>query len=252
MIAFCTAVAAFLVFGAFRLANTAPKIPTAVVQRGEFIDYLELRGEAKASKSVTITAPYQAGDLQILKITPTGTQVKKGDAIVEFDTTNPKQTLAENQSELKSAEAEIENSRAQSSLKEEQDLTDVMKARFDVESAKLDASKQEILSKIDGEEAQLKLSDAKQKLAEAEAKLKSDKDYDEADVQGKLQKRDQAAFKVAQTNRVLSVLELRAPSDGIVTLLNNWRASGFFGNGAPFKPGDRAWPGAALAELHER
>lgn len=249
VIAGCTAVAALLVFGAFRLANTAPKIPTAVVQRGEFIDYLELRGEAKASKSVTITAPYEAGDLQILKISATGTQVKKGDVIVEFDTTNPKQTLAENQSELKSAEAEIKESRAQSSLKEEQDLTDVMKARFDVESAKLDASKQEILSKIDGEEAQLKLTDAQQKLAEAEAKLKSDKDYDEADLQGKLQKRDQAAFKVNQTNRVLSVLELRAPIDGIVTLLNNWRASGFFGNGAPFKPGDRAWPGAALAEL---
>lgn len=249
VIGLCSIAAALLIFGAFRLANTAPKIPTAVVQRGEFVDYLELRGEAKASKSVTITAPYEAGDLQILKITPTGTQVKKGDVIVEFDTTNPKQTLAENQSELKSAEAEIEASRAQSSLKEEQDLTDVMKARFDVESAKLDAGKQEILSKIDGEEAQLKLADAQQKLKEAEAKLKADKDFDAADLEGKIQKRDQASFKVKQTDRVLSVLQLRAPSDGIVTLLNNWRASGFFGNGAPFKPGDRAWPGAALAEL---
>jgi len=240
---------ALLVFGAFRLANPAPNIPTAVVQRGEFVDYLEMRGEAKASKSVTITAPYEAGDLQILKITPTGTQVKKGDLIVEFDTTNPKQTLEENRSELKSAEAEIEQSRAQSRLKEEQDLTDVMKARFDVESAKLDASKQEILSKIDGEEAQLKLADAQQKLTEAETKLKADKDSDAADLEGKIQKRDQASFKVKQTERVLSVLQLHAPSDGILTLLNNWRASGPFGNGAAFKAGDRAWPGAALAEL---
>lgn len=249
VIAVCTVVGALLIFGAFRLANTAPKIPTAVVQRGEFVDYLEIRGEAKASKSVTITAPYQAGDLQILKITATGTQVKKGDVIVEFDTTNPKQTLAQNQSELKSALAEIEQSRAQSRLKEEQDLTDVMKARFDVESAKLDASKHEILSKIDGAEAELKLADAQQKLKETEAKLQADKDYDAADLEGKIQKRDQASFKVNQTERILSVLELRAPIDGIVTLLNNWRASGFFGNGAPFKPGDRAWPGAALAEL---
>ena len=242
-------VATLLIFGAFRLANSTPKIPMAVVQRGEFVDYLELRGEAKAARSVTITAPYEAGDLQILKITPTGTQVKRGDVIVEFDTTNPKQTLAEAQSELKSADAEIEQSRAASRLKEEQDLTDVMKARFDVESARLDASKQEILSKIDGEESQLKLADAQQKLNEAETKLKADKDYDAADLQGKIQKHDQADFKVKQNERIVSVLELRAPSDGIVTLLNNWRASGFFGNGAPFKAGDRAWPGAALAEL---
>ena len=45
------------------------------------------------------------------------------------------------------------------------------------------------------------------------------------------------------------MLQLHAPSDGILTLLNNWRASGPFGNGAAFKAGDRAWPGAALAEL---
>jgi HlyD family secretion protein len=34
-----------------------------------------------------------------------------------------------------------------------------------------------------------------------------------------------------------------------VTLDTNWRASSMFGNGAPFKAGDRAWPGAAIAEL---
>jgi len=241
------ALGGLLIFGAFRLAKPAPRIPIAVVTRGEFVDYLELRGEAKASKSVTITAPYEAGDLQILKIAATGTQVKKGDVVVEFDTTNPKQTLAEDQSELKSADAEIEQSRAQARLKEEQDLTDVMKARYDVEAAKLDASKQEILSKIDGEEAQLKLADAQQKLKEAEAKLKSDKTSDAADVEGKRQKHDQAAFKVKQMERAVSVLILKAPSDGIVTVLNNWRASGFIGGGAPFKQGDRAWPGAAIA-----
>ena len=249
IISLSAVLAGLLIFGAFRLANPAPRIPTAVVARGEFVDYLELRGEAKASKSVTITAPYEAGELQILKIASTGTQAKKGDVVVEFDTTNPKQTLAQNESELKSADAEIEQSRAQARLKEEQDLTDVMKARYDVEAAKLDASKQEILSKIDGEEAQLKLADAQQKLKEAEAKLKSDKTSDAADVEGKRQKHDQAAFKVKQMERALSVLVLRAPSDGIVTVLNNWNASGFLGAGAPFKQGDRAWPGAAIAEL---
>lgn len=249
MIAVCGIVVALLVFGAFRLASPALSIPTAVVKRGEFVDYLELSGEMKARKSVTITAPYEAGDLQILKIAATGTAVKKGDVIVDFDTTNPKQTLEQNDSELKSADAEIEKSRAQSRLKEEQDLTDVMKARFDVESAKLDASKKEIVSKIDGAESELKVADAEQKLKQAEAKLKADKESDAADLEGKKAKHDQAAFKVKQMERALAVLQLKAPSDGIVTVLNNWRASGFFGNGAPFKAGDRAWPGAALAEL---
>jgi HlyD family secretion protein len=246
VIVVCSVFAAFLVFGAFKLANPAPRIPSAVVQRGEFVDYLELRGEAKALKSVTITAPYEAGEPQILKLVATGTAVKKGDVIVEFDTTTLKQTLAQAESELKSSDAEIEQSRAQARLKEEQDLTDEMKARFDVESAKLEASKQEILSKIEGEEAQLKLADAEQKLKETETKLNSDKASDAADVQSKQQKHDQAQFKVGQTERSLSVLDLKTPIDGMVTLLVNWRASG---NGAPFKQGDRAWPGASIAEL---
>lgn len=238
-----------LIFGAFRLADSAPSIPTAAVARGEFVDYLQLRGDLKARKSATITAPYEAGDLQILKIASNGTTVKKGDVVVAFDTTSPRQTLEQDQTELKSADAEIEQSRAKARLKEEQDLTDVMKDRFDVESAKLDASKQEILSKIDGQEALLKLADAEQKLKQDEAKLSSDKASDAADVEDKIQKHDQAMFKLRQTQRSLSVLLLKAPTDGIVNVLNNWRASGFFGNGAPFKAGDRAWPGAAIAEL---
>jgi HlyD family secretion protein len=241
--------AAFVVFGAFRLVNLAPRVPSAVVQRGEFVDYLELRGNAKALKSVTITAPYDAGQPQILKLAPTGAQVRKGDVIVEFDTTTLEQTLAQAESELKSADAEIEQSRAQARLKEEQDLTDLMKARYDVDAAKLEASKQEIVSKIEGEEAQLKLDDAEQKLKETEVKLNSDKTSDAADIQSKRQEHDQAQFKVRQTERSLSVLKLKTPIDGMVTLLVNMRASGFFASGASFKQGDRAWPGAAIAEL---
>jgi len=238
-----------LILAAFRFSYSAPAIPTAVVTRGDFVDYLQLRGEVKAAKSAGINAPYEAGDLQILKITPNGTAVKKGQVVVAFDTTSPKQTLAQDQTDLKSADAAIEQARAKARLKEQQDLTDVMKARFDVESAKLDASKQDILSKIDGEEAQLKLADAQQKQKEDEAKLNSDKASDAADVENNVQKRDQALFKLRQTQRTLSVLVLRAPTDGIVTVLSNWQAAGPFGNGTPFKAGDRAWPGAAIAEV---
>ncbi|MGH9711144.1 MAG: efflux RND transporter periplasmic adaptor subunit, partial [Candidatus Acidiferrales bacterium] len=239
----------FAGLGAFRLARPAPLIPSALVQRAEFTDYVQIRGEAKALKSVTVSAPFQAGDLQIIKLGQNGASVKKGDVVVQFDATTLKQTLAQDQSTLKSSDAEIQQSRAQAHLKEEQDLTDVMKARFDVQSAKLDASKHEILSKIDGQEADLKLADAQQKLKEMDEKLKADRAADAAIIESKQQKRDQAVYEVRQTEHSLDALTLRAPINGIVTLQNNWRAAGPMGNGMPFKPGDRAWPGAAIAEL---
>ncbi|HKS82105.1 MAG TPA: efflux RND transporter periplasmic adaptor subunit [Candidatus Acidoferrales bacterium] len=241
--------ACLLTFGAFRFARAVPDIPSAVVKRGEFVDYLQLRGEVKATKSVTITAPFEAGELTILKIVQDGQQVKKGDMVVEFDTTTLQQNLKQDQTDVKAAEAAIQQSKAQARMKEEQDKTDLMKAQFDVESAKLDASKQEIVSKIEGEEAQLKLADTQQKLKETETKLKADQASDAADILSKKQVYDKAVYQVQKTERSLGELVLKAPQDGIVTLDMNWQAAGPFGNGTPFKTGDRAWPGAAVAEL---
>lgn len=235
-----------LVFGAFRLANSAVNYPTTDVKRKEFVDYLEIKGELKAIRSAVISAPYGAGDLQILRIVDNATKVKKGDFLAEFDATAVKQKLAEDQSAVKSAEAEIQQSRAASRLKEEQDLTDAMTAKYDTEKARMDASKQEILSVIEGEQAKLKLADAEQKQKEMEAKLKADRSAAASDLASKQQKRDQAAFQVAQDERSLESLTLRAPLDGIVALQNHWQPQG---SPTTFKPGDRAWPGAAIAEL---
>jgi HlyD family secretion protein len=238
-----------LTYGGYRYSKPAPNIPSALVQRTDFVDYVQVRGQVSARKSITIEAPYEAGDLQIIQLAKNGARVKKGDVVVQFDATTTKQNLAQDQSALKSAEAEIKQSQAQARLKEEQDLTDVLKARYDVQSAKLDASKQEILSRIDGEEANLKLEDAEQKLADAEAKLKSDQESDAADIEDKRDKSEQQAYAVQQAERSLAALTLRAPVDGLMTIQNNWRASGPMGGPQPFREGDRAWAGAAIAEL---
>src|SRR4029077_65937 len=75
------------VLGAVRYTNRSPTVPTFEVKRGELIDSVQLRGEIKAMKSVTITAPAEAGELQIIRLAPDGTQVKQGDVVVEFDKT---------------------------------------------------------------------------------------------------------------------------------------------------------------------
>ena len=235
-----------LIFGALRLASPAAKLSTVDVKRKEFVDYLEVKGEVKALRSVIIAAPYGAGDLQIMKLAVNAAQVKKGDILVEFDDTTVKQKLAQDQSALKSAEAEIHQARAAARLKEEQDLTDVMAAKFATQKARLDASKQEIVSVIEGEEAKLKVADAEQKVKETEAKLAADRTAAIADLASKKQKQDQATFQVQQDERSLAMLTLRAPLDGVVALQNHWQPQG---GSTPFKPGDRAWPGAAIAEL---
>lgn len=234
-----------IVLASVRLGRHAPSVPTVEVTRGDFLDSVEFHGEMKALKSVTISAPADAGDLQIIKLSPEGTSVKAGDVVVEFDKTKTEQDLAVFRSTLKSAKAEIAQARAQAHLAAEQDKTAVLKARYDVEGAKLEASKQEIVSKIEGEEAKLKLADSQQALREAEVKENSDKALNDATIESKVQASAKAQFDVQRAQHALSQMTLRAPSAGSITLLQHWAGT----NMATYRTGDRAWPGAAIAEL---
>jgi HlyD family secretion protein len=231
--------------GAMHFATRAPAIATAEVKLAEFVDSLDIRGVVHALKSASISAPAYAGDLRIIKIATDGAQVKKGDVIIQFDKTKTAQDLAQFRSALKSAQAEIEQARAQARLSEEEDLTAVMKARYSVESAKLEASKQEIVSAIEGKEAKLKVADAEQKLREAEQKQKSDRVANNALVESNFQASRKALWDMQRAERALGEMTLSAPSNGIVALMQNWRPDGQ----ATFRPGDRVWPGALLAEL---
>jgi len=84
-----------VVLGAVRLGRRLPTVPTIEVKRGEFLDSAQFRGEVKALKSVTISAPAEAGDLQIVKISPEGTVVKPGDVVVEFDKTKTEPKISQ-------------------------------------------------------------------------------------------------------------------------------------------------------------
>jgi len=251
------AVAGLLVAGggiaAVRFRKTAPKVPTAEVTRGEFDDYVKVRGEVKARRSLSVYAPHTrggVGDPQILKMAKTGSALKKDGVVVEFDTAKLRETLQQKRSELKQAEAEIEQARATAKLQEEQDLTDLEKARYDVQRAKLEVSKAEILSRIDGEKNKLLLADAEQHSKELDEKLASDRSKAAADIDGKKQKSEKARRDAQVAEQDIAALTLHAPVEGIVTILPNWRASGWSSDNAPpFKEGDRAWQGARIAEF---
>src|SRR5215469_1643005 len=224
-------------------------VPTAEVKRGEFVEYLSIRGEIKARQSKTLTAPSAAGDLQIVKLAKTGQPVKTGDVVVLFDPTTLQRTLEQKRTDLASAEAEIRQQEAQEHMTQEQDLTDSLAAKYAVESARLDASKAEILSEVDGEKNKLTLASSQEKLRAAQAKLDSGKLGSAADIAQKKKKRDKALFDVRLAEHQIASLTLRAPGDGVVTLLPNFRAVMFGGNAPDFREGDHAWPGAAIAEI---
>ena len=119
--------------GAFTLttrAGVVPDVPTVAVTKGEFVDYLQVRGEIRPAKSIVLAAPMQAGELLIVKLAKNGSAVKAGDILVEFDGTALRQRMQEKQSEVKQAEAEIAQMRAQQRITLQQDETGAMRAKY--------------------------------------------------------------------------------------------------------------------------
>ncbi len=244
--------AALIIVGGLVMASraaVAPDVPTVDVAKGEFVDYVQLRGSIRPAKSIILSAPMQAGDLQILKLSKSGTAVKAGDVLVEFDATSLRQRMQEKQSELKQSDAEIAQVQAQQKITDEQDQAAVMKAKYDLDRAKLDLGKRDIVSKLEYEQAKLVVADSELKLREAEEKAKSNRTASEADIVAKQRKRDKAKFDLQRAQQGLDALQIKAPTAGVVNVMPNWRTGGMFGGEVEFREGDRAWPGANIVEL---
>jgi multidrug efflux pump subunit AcrA (membrane-fusion protein) len=236
------------VFGAVG-RGSAPDLPTAEVAKGEFVDTLEIRGDIRPLKSIVLSSPMQSGELQIVKLAKNGSMVKPGDVVVVFDGSTLQRTIQEKQSELKQADAEIEQARAQARITAEQNATALMKAKYDIQRAQLDVDRGDTVSRIETEQAKLTLADARQRLRELEEKIKSDLASAEADVAARRRKREKATADVQRAERGLQNLQLKAPAGGMVNILPNYRAGSMFGGEQEFREGDRAWPGAAILEL---
>jgi multidrug resistance efflux pump len=231
-------------------ASHPPDVPTAVVAKGTFVDFLQLRGEIRPVHSVVLSAPSSGDDLQIVALVTNGAVVAAGDVVVEFDPTVQQRTLETKQSEMKQAESEIERASAELTRRVEAAGSELDEARKKVQRARLDVQANELRARIEAEKFVIALSDAETRVRELEQKVQGERIAATADVAIAKQKRDKARYDVDETERIIAGLTLRAPSGGSISLLPNPRAGGPFSRSAPeFRRGDRAWFAAPIAEL---
>jgi HlyD family secretion protein len=225
-------------------------ISSVEVKLGDFIDYIELRGEIAVRSSTVISAPYNTGDLQILKLAHNGAHVQKGDVVVEFDPSTLQRTAEQARSSMKQVEAEIARANAQQRLTEEQIKTERLTAEFAFQRAQLDVGTRDVIPAIDYEKNVLALQKAEQKLHELDSKMEARRIGIEADMAAIMRRRKKAEADLEQVERNMAALALTSPADGIITLLTNSQSRAIIsGSSPPFKEGDRAYAGAAIAEI---
>ena len=233
-----------------RTRGSTTSVPTTVVQKGSFVDYLSVRGEIRPARSVVLTAPSSGADLQILQLAANGASVSRGEVVIQFDSTVQQRTLDQRRSDLKQAESEVDKAETEGRQRVQAVEAELSQARSAAERARLDIARTELVSKVEAEKLTLLLANAELQVKGLQQKVNGERIAAAATVAIARQKRDKARSDVADTERIIDSMAVRAPASGTISLLPNMRAGGPMSRSAPeFRRGDRVWFGAAIAEL---
>ncbi len=243
----CGAAASFAALNLYE--PPAPEIPTARVERRDFLRTVRARGELKSAQSVQITAP-QTPDLKIVQLAENGNPIRAGDIVVKFDESAQEDTMILRETNVRQVDSEIKQAAAQHSITDERNAMEIMQAQYNLERAELEASKQEILAEIEAEKAKIDVEISRGELNKAETNEEASNISQEADLDRLEERRSKALRDLELSRGYLGSMVLRAPAGGIVHILPNNRAQGSFGTARPpFQEGDTVWTGAPIAEI---
>lgn len=243
----CGAAASFAALNLYE--PPAPEIPTARVERRDFLRTVRARGELKSAQSVQITAP-QTPDLKIVQLAENGNPIRAGDIVVKFDESAQEDTMILRETNVRQVDSEIKQATAQHSITDERNAMEIMQAQYNLERAELEASKQEILAEIEAEKAKIDVEISRGELNKAETNEEASNISQEADLARLEERRSKALRDLELSRGYLGSMVLRAPAGGIVHILPNNRAQGSFGTARPpFQEGDTVWTGAPIAEI---
>jgi hypothetical protein len=224
------------------------------VKRGNLDMKVLITGELKASHSEMLAAPpIGGGALQITHLLHTGSAVKKGDLVIEFDPSEQHYKLDQSRSELLQAEQEITKAKADAAVTAAKDKVDLLKARFNVRRAELDVQKNELVSTIDARKNQLALEGAQRVLAELEQDIKSRTASNQAAISLAEEKHNKAKLAMDQAQGNIGKMRVMAPMDGLVALEKNEGATGgffFSGMSLPeYREGDQVEAGRTVGQV---
>lgn len=237
-------------------AGTSAAVATERVTRGAVSLDVHLEGELRAARSVAVPAPSVGGSLRLLSTLPTGTPVKTGDPVMEFDPGEQQYALEQALSELEEAEQEITKREADVAVQIAQDRVTLLTAQFDVRRAELDATVDpELVAANEIKIRQLSLEEAKRRLAQTEQDVKSRETTAKSGLAVLGERRAKARLGADRARLNLETLVLKAPADGVVVIRENRDATGgmfFSGMSLPeWRAGDTAFAGRPMFDVFD-
>jgi RND family efflux transporter MFP subunit len=234
-----------------RLNQPGRSVPTIRVARGNLDLKIYTSGELRAGKTAMLVAPSVGSALRLIFLANTGTRVKSGDLVADFDPSDQEHNLEIASYDLKQAEQAIAKAKADASVQNAQDKVDLLKAEFAVRRAEMDVSKKDLVSAIDAQKNLLALDEARRHLSQLKEDIPSHAVSNHADIAVAEEKLAKARLSIQQAQKNIQDMHLRAPMDGLVAVQEN-RQSNFYYTGMRFseyRQGDEVQPGGFVAQV---
>lgn len=237
--------------GLKRLNKTQRAVPTTRVARGDIDVKIYTSGELRAGKTAMLTAPSVGSSLHLIYLAATGTRVKSGDLVADFDPSDQEHNLEMATSDLKEAEQSIAKAKSDAAVQDAQDKVDLLKAQFDVTRAEMDVSKKDLVSAIDGQKNVLALDEAQRHLAQLQQDIPSHAVSNQAEIDVAQEKLAKAKLSMDLAQKNIQNMHLKAPMEGLVAVQDNRNVNfGYPGmRFTEYHQGDEVQPGAFVVQI---
>ncbi len=222
---------------------------TVAVIQGDFIKTVRLTGSIQAVEAYNILAPEISGEhlssLVITHLAPSGSHVKKGDLLVEFDRQNQQRALLDKQAEYQGLVDQIDKTAAQQALTRAKDDTELKEAEDALAKARLEMRKNEILSRIDAEKNRESLEEASANLAQLRETYDLKRRAAAAELRILEIKRDRSRRAMEYARQNSQKMAVHSPLAGLVVLTSIWKS----GRMGQVQEGDEVRPGQPFMQV---
>ena len=234
-----------------RLPEAEREPATATVQRGDLTVRTYLRGELRAVRSTTLTAPNLGSVSQVTQLAAPGSLARPKDLIAEFDDSDRRVYLEDAQIDVSKIKEDLKKAETELEILKSQDRVELISAEFAVRRAELDVRQNELLSAIDARKNELTLEESRRRQKKLESDIESRIQQREAELAVLREELRKAELEVDREQRRIENARVLAPLGGLVSILDN-RAGGRAGFGQsapPVQEGDQVPPGLAIVQL---
>ncbi|MCL5746212.1 MAG: efflux RND transporter periplasmic adaptor subunit [Acidobacteria bacterium] len=225
-------------------------VATTKVRREDVVIRAFSRGELRAVRSVTLTAPNLFSTVQVTRLAPVGSLAREKDLVVEFDDSERRASLEESVLEVEQIDEQIKKAQADLAIRNNQDRVDLLRTRYAVRRAELEVKRNEIISAIDAKKNLLTLEEQRRRLKQLESDIKSRQAQAEAEIAVLRENRNKSMIDVDREKQRIAQAKLLSPMTGLVAVKQNRSGYFMFGQQVPdIREGDTLSPGIPVADI---